>query len=81
MLFFILYYQIRLYSDMLLQIFFLIMSFLGYHSWQKGKEESSSYEISYMHSQTQIILIVRITSYNVCYTKLLRHVSHHRLSG
>jgi nicotinamide mononucleotide transporter len=36
---FILLYQFQLYADMLLQIYFLIVTFYGWYYWQKPKEE------------------------------------------
>jgi len=43
-LFFILFYQIQLYSDMFLQVFFFIMSIYGWWKWAtpKTKEETDS---------------------------------------
>jgi nicotinamide mononucleotide transporter len=42
-LFFILFYQIQLYSDMLLQIFFLITTFYGWWIWtHPGKKEETN---------------------------------------
>ena len=38
-LYFLIFYQIRLYSDMLLQIYFFSISIIGWITWQKKKRE------------------------------------------
>jgi nicotinamide mononucleotide transporter len=41
-LFFLIYYQVQLYSDMLLQIYFLVMSIYGWVVWQQRKSKESA---------------------------------------
>jgi nicotinamide mononucleotide transporter len=42
LLFFIMFYQVQLYSDMLLQIYFLIMSFYGWWKWTHPKDAAEA---------------------------------------
>jgi nicotinamide mononucleotide transporter len=44
-LYFILFYQIRLYSDMLEQVYYFIISIVGWVTWQKKKKEQSDKKI------------------------------------
>jgi nicotinamide mononucleotide transporter len=46
--FFIIYYQIRLYSDMFLQVFFLGSSIFGLWQWREGKNIKSDITISFI---------------------------------
>lgn len=39
--FFILFYQIQLYSDMLLQVFFFVATIYGWLNWRKGPNQKS----------------------------------------
>jgi len=44
-LYFLIFFQIRLYSDMLLQIYFFVISIIGWITWQKKKKERSDEKI------------------------------------
>lgn len=46
---FLLFYQIQLYADMLLQIYFFIMSIYGWYNWQKIDESNSKNKIIHMN--------------------------------
>jgi nicotinamide mononucleotide transporter len=55
-LYFILFYQIRLYSDMLEQVYYFIISIVGWVTWQKKKEEQCDKEITTTWSSKRGIL-------------------------
>lgn len=38
--FFVLFYQVQLYADMFLQVFFFAVTIFGWRNWQKNKQES-----------------------------------------
>ena len=58
--FFIIYYQIQLYSDMFLQVFFLGMSILGIWQWLKKKPANKDKKVSALKPKFRIILSVSI---------------------
>lgn len=55
-LFFLLFYQLQLYSDMLLQIFFFITNIYGYFAWSK-KKENHSFELPITNISNRQLLL------------------------
>lgn len=51
--FFVIYYQIRLYSDMFLQVFFFVTSVMGLKNWTVNKESETHREISYLSTKNR----------------------------
>ena len=64
MLFFILFYQVNLYADMTLQIFFFITNCIGWYQWSNpptGKENiNNELIISALHNRTRIFMSIAI---------------------
>jgi len=58
--FFIIYYQIQLYSDMFLQIFFFGTSVLGIWQWLQKKPVNSDKRISSLKLKSQILIVCSI---------------------
>ncbi|NME68598.1 nicotinamide riboside transporter PnuC [Flammeovirga aprica] len=56
--FFLIYYQIQLYSDMFLQVFFFGTSVLGIWQWLKKKPVENDKKIRFLHQRDQILLSV-----------------------
>ncbi|KXX71075.1 nicotinamide riboside transporter PnuC [Flammeovirga sp. SJP92] len=56
--FFLIYYQIQLYSDMFLQVFFFGTSVLGIWQWLKKKPVENDKKIRLLHQRDQILLSV-----------------------
>ncbi|MFL5732421.1 MAG: nicotinamide riboside transporter PnuC, partial [Chloroflexia bacterium] len=52
----ILFFEIKLYADMLLQIFFLVTSFLGWYYWLHGGREKAELPITTL-SRPQVALL------------------------
>lgn len=52
----LLFYEIKLYADMLLQIFFLVTSFQGWYLWLHGGKDRSELSITRL-SRNQIIAL------------------------
>lgn len=52
----IFYYQIQLYSDMFLQVFFLATSLLGIWQWLKKKPLKNDKKITYLKLKSQILI-------------------------
>src|SRR5688572_27335460 len=60
-LFFFLFYQVQLYPDMFLQIFFLVTNLIGWWRWThpKPQEEDRNHELRVSHmNRKQFLLIV-----------------------
>lgn len=57
--FFALFYQYRLYADMLLQIYFLAINIYGWANWKKANKEEENF-ILYLKNKTKIKLIIAI---------------------
>jgi nicotinamide mononucleotide transporter len=51
-------YGYGLYSDVLLQIFYVVMGFLGLYNWQKGSEEGGAMPISRMEVKDHLVYLV-----------------------
>lgn len=58
--FFIIYYQIQLYSDMLLQVFFFGTSVLGIWQWLKKKPVNNDKKVTTLKPKSQIIIFLSI---------------------
>ncbi len=54
-LFFIIYYQVQLYSDMFLQVFFFGATFLGLWQWMHKKPEQDDKKITMLSSGERIL--------------------------
>jgi nicotinamide mononucleotide transporter len=55
--FFIIYYQVQLYSDMFLQVFFLLSSFFGIFQWFRTKPEKEDKKISSLNARYTMFLL------------------------
>lgn len=58
--FFIIYYQVQLYSDMFLQVFFLGSSILGIFQWLRKNAENKNMKVSAMNTKKSTALIISI---------------------
>lgn len=58
--FFAIFYQVQLYSDMLLQIFFFIASIYGWVIWGKEKKTEEPIALLSKHTRIKFILIITI---------------------
>jgi nicotinamide mononucleotide transporter len=56
-LFAIIFYQIQLYANLLLQVFFWLMNIYGLYAWGKSKNENNNLEIRWL-SKTHFIVTV-----------------------
>ena len=62
----ILFYQVKLYADMFLQIIFIAQGIYGWYNWYNKKEEAKEIEVSYLTNSQRflygtIILIAAAT--------------------
>lgn len=51
-------YGYGLYSDVLLQVFYVVMGFWGLYNWQKGSQEGGVMPISRMRKQDHLLYLV-----------------------
>lgn len=58
---FILFFQIQLYADMFLQVFFFIVTLYGWYNWRKKPKENSITSIAFK-AQVWIFLALAITA-------------------
>ena len=68
----------KIYSAFL-AVFFTMLASLGISNQamaQVQSEDAGLVKMYYFHFNTRCETCRRITSYNVCYTKLLRRISH-----
>ena len=66
-LYFILFYQIQLYADMIEQVYYLVISIFGWITWQKKKDEQPKQIIKSSWSTVRgIILALSITIVSTC---------------
>ena len=56
--FFILFFQVQLYADMFLQIFFFAVTLYGWHNW---KRKNTLFNISHLSHRTIILISLTIT--------------------
>lgn len=79
--FFILFYQVQLYSDMVLQIFFLVTSFYGWYAWSKPpvELENNQYELKVsiltMKQWMAILTMIIIFTYALYSVALNIHIT------
>lgn len=59
-LFFIIYYQVQLYSDMFLQVFFFAMSIFGLWQWMNKKPVNNDKKISLLNNRQRILYSITI---------------------
>lgn len=52
--YFIFFYQIKLYADMVLQVFFLLSNFYGWYEWKRGGAGKTELPVTWL-SHTQLI--------------------------
>lgn len=55
--FFVLFYQVNLYSDMFLQVYFLIVTVFGWYNWSKPSEEIP---ITKMSEEEILIMVISL---------------------
>ncbi len=60
MAFFVIYYQVQLYSDMFLQVFFLLSSFFGIFQWFRKKPEYEDKKITTLNVKYLMVLLASI---------------------
>jgi nicotinamide mononucleotide transporter len=58
----VLFYDIKLYADMLLQIFFLITSAQGWYYWKVGGHQRSELPISLLTNQQRLAVVAGLIS-------------------
>ena len=54
------FYEINLYADSLLQIFFILSSIFGWYSWQKNLDQNSDILTINSLNKKQIVLVIGV---------------------
>lgn len=57
----VIFYDVYLWMDSLLQLYYLIMALYGWHCWSKGKANENSVNYSQWPIQHHIIIIIALT--------------------
>jgi nicotinamide mononucleotide transporter len=73
-LFFIIFGQIQLYSDMFLQVFFFIASIIGFYQWQKKKSHKKDKKITQLNKSSIILISIGIIVFTVALGYLMSHI-------
>lgn len=81
-LFLALFYQVQLYSDMILQVFFLIMSVYGWWKWanpktQKETDTKNELKISDLHSRGWAFWIIGIAVSTLILGFVMKDIHHY----
>ena len=59
--YFIFFYQIKLYADMLLQVFFLISNLYGWYEWKRGGQGKTELPVTWLsHIQTVGVILAGV---------------------
>ncbi len=64
----VLFYQVRLYADMCLQIVFILQGFYGWYTWKNGHEEV---RVSYLHGKQIALYAAFILIFSAAWSYLL----------
>ena len=59
------FYDSRLYSDMLLQIFFAIMQAYGWYYWTKGESDTEKIQVSYLTKKEIIFWCICLLLFSI----------------
>ncbi len=72
--FFIIYKQIEMYSDMLLQVFFFGASVLGLYQWLFKKKNDETKHITYMTNRSRILCAVSMVALTIGWGALMSRI-------
>lgn len=59
------FYQNKLYSDMLLQIFFIVMQIYGWYTWSNNSNKTTKLEVSWLTFKEQLLWITGIIALSI----------------
>lgn len=59
--FFLIFFQVQLYADMLLQVFFLLVTIYGWYSWSRGENKKSILVIS----QKSLLKLLALMAFSI----------------
>ncbi|AYL95816.1 nicotinamide riboside transporter PnuC [Mucilaginibacter celer] len=71
--FFILFFQVRLYADMFLQVYFFVITIYGWYNWNSGKTDLS---ISGLDLKAMLILLLLMAMGSVGVGVLIKNIHH-----
>jgi nicotinamide mononucleotide transporter len=61
----LLFWQVKLYADMLLQLVFIAQGIYGWYNWRKRKDDETGVQVSYLDNRQRLLyaaLILLVTS-------------------
>lgn len=68
----VLFYDIKLYADMTLQVFFLAQGFYGWYNWNIGKRESERIIVSTLQNKQRFAMAIAIVLLTFSWAMLLQ---------
>jgi nicotinamide mononucleotide transporter len=68
---FILFFQVQLYADMLLQVYFMIITLYGWYSWKKNTVENT---ISNLKLRSKLLLVLSIVIFTLLFGFLFHNI-------
>jgi nicotinamide mononucleotide transporter len=69
----ILFYLVKLYADMALQIIFLIQGFYGWYNWKNQKDDNTAFIVSTLSLKYWVIYITSILLVTVLWASILKN--------
>ncbi len=70
--FFVIFFQVQLYSDMFLQVYFFIASIYGLYIWKKKNEKSNS--ISLLSNQHRLFILFLLVVFTIIIGYLIKNI-------
>jgi nicotinamide mononucleotide transporter len=69
----ILFFQVKLYADMLLQVVFIAQGVYGWYNWMKRKDDQKEIEVTYLQTRQRLIYAASIIVTTVAWSYVLVH--------
>lgn len=71
-LYFFVFFQARLYSDALLQIFFLVIQLYGWWNWVHSPKSDDGVAVEWMTARTRAVWLCGTVAFAICWGLLMR---------
>lgn len=68
-----LFWQVKLYADMLLQLVFIAQGIYGWYNWMKRKDSETEIQVSYLNNRQRLFYVVLIPLIAFAWSYMLVH--------
>lgn len=69
----VLFWQVKLYADMLLQLVFIAQGIYGWYNWMKRKDQEAEIQVSYLNNRQRLFYAVLILVVAFAWSYILVH--------